>query len=182
MKHLTPRRLGIIAAGSVLFFLLGAFVVLPSPIDTVNICIQYGWLAFLSVACGPLTGALVGLLGHIGIDLYYGELCWSWIIASAAFGGLLGVLANVTHLDPASRDKEMLVRFNLCQVAVHVVCWAGIAPVLELLLYAESMDRIFEQGLTAALSNAVTTAIVGTLLCLAYAAAKPKAGSLNKED
>ena len=169
MKLTPMKRTAVIAGGSVLFFLLGAFVVLPSPIDTVNICIQYGWLAFLSVACGPLTGALVGLLGHIGIDLYFGELCWSWIIASAAFGGLLGILANVTRLDPASRDKEMLVRFNLCQVAVHVVCWAGIAPVLEILLYAESMDRIFEQGLTAALSNAVTTAIVGSALLCLYA-------------
>ena len=170
MKYFTAKKLGIIAAGSALFFLLGAFVILPSPIDTVNICIQYGWLAFLSVTCGPLTGALVGLLGHIGIDLYFGELCWSWIIASAAFGGLLGVLANVTRLDPVSRDKEMLVRFNLCQVAVHVVCWAGIAPVLELLLYSESMDRIFEQGLTAALSNAVTTAIVASALLAARSA------------
>ena len=174
MKYLTAKRLGNIAAGSVLFFLLGAFVILPSPIDTVNICIQYGWLAFLSVTCGPLTGALVGLLGHVAIDLYFGELCWSWIIASAAFGGLLGVLANVTRLDPASRDKEMLVRFNLCQMAVHVVCWAGIAPVLELLLYAESMDRIFEQGLTAALSNAVTTAIVGSMLLAVYAACRSR--------
>ena len=64
----------------------------------------------------------------------------------------------------------MLIRFNLCQMAVHVVCWAGIAPVLELLLYSESMDRIFEQGLTAALSNAVTTAIVSSILLCAYAA------------
>mgnify|MGYP005606621721 CR=1 FL=1 len=86
------------------------------------------------------------------------------------FGGLLGVLANVTRLDPAHRDREMLVHFNLCQVATHVVCWAGIAPVLELLLYSESMDRIFEQGLTAALSNAVTTAIVSSILLCAYAA------------
>ena len=170
MKHLTPRRVGIIAAGSALFFLLGAFVVIPSPIETVNICIQYGLLAFLAVAFGPWVGAPVGLLGHMGIDLYGGELCWSWIIASAAFGGLLGVLSNVTKLDASSRDREMLVRFNLCQMAVHVVCWAGVAPVLELLLYSESMDRIFEQGLTAALSNTVTTAIVGSILLAAYAA------------
>ena len=170
MKHLTPRRLGIIAAGSALFFLLGAFVILPSPIETVNICIQYGLLAFLAVVCGPWVGGLTGLLGHIAIDLYFGELCWSWILASAAFGSLLGVLANVTRLDPASRDREMLIRFNLCQMAVHVVCWAGIAPVLELLLYSESIDRIFEQGLTAALSNAVTTAIVSSILLCAYAA------------
>ena len=174
MKLTPMKRTAVIAGGSVLFFLLGAFVTIPSPIDTVNICVQYGLLAFLAVACGPLTGALVGLLGHIGIDLYFGELCWSWILASAAFGGLLGVLANVTRLDPASRDKEMLVRFNLCQVAVHVVCWAGIAPVLEILLYAESMDRIFEQGLTAALSNAVTTAIVSSILLAVYAARPTK--------
>ena len=169
---LTPlKRAGAIAAGSALFFLLGTFVAIPSPIDTVNICVQYGFLAFLAVVCGPLTGSLTGLLGHICIDLYAGPLCWSWIIASAAFGGLLGVLANVTRLNTRSRDREMLVRFNLCQVATCVVCWAGIAPVLEILLYNESMDRIFEQGLTAGIANAVTTAVVGSLLLIAYCAA-----------
>ena len=171
MKYITPKRLGTIAAGSVLFFLLGAFVSIPSPIDTVNICVQYGLLAFLSVVCGPLTGAVTGLLGHICIDLYFGELCWSWIIASAAFGGLLGVLANVTHLRAHGHDRELLTRFNLAQVATCVVCWAGIAPVLEILFYNENMDRIFEQGLTAGIANAVTTAIVGSLLLVAYFAA-----------
>ena len=172
MKYLTAKRLGVIAAGSALFFLLGAFVAIPSPIDTVNICVQYGLLAFLAMAFGPMTGALSGLLGHIAIDLLAGELCWSWILATSAFGGLLGVLANVIRFNAASRDRETLIRFNLCQLAAHVVCWAGIAPVLEILLYSENMDRIFEQGLTAAISNAVTTAIVGSALLLAYAACK----------
>lgn len=168
MKYLTAKRLGNIAAGAVLFFLLGAFVAIPSPIETVNICLQYGILAFLAMVCGPLTGAAVGLLGHIAIDLYFGEPCWSWILASCAFGGLLGILTNVTGLRSASFDRENLVQFNLCQLATHVVCWAGIAPVLEILLYSESMDRIFEQGLTAAVSNAVTTAIVGSALLVAH--------------
>lgn len=168
MKYFTAKRLGNIAAGAVLFFLLGAFVSIPSPIETVNICLQYGLQAFLAMLCGPLTAAASGLLGHIAIDLYFGELCWSWIIATWSFGGLLGILTNVTGLRSASFDRENLVRFNLCQLATHVVCWAGIAPVLEILLYSESMDRIFEQGLTAAVSNAVTTAIVGSALLVAY--------------
>ena len=168
MKYLTAKRLGNIAAGAVLFFLLGAFVSIPSPIDTVNICLQYGLQAFLAMVCGPLTAAASGLLGHIAIDLYFGELCWSWIIATWSFGGLLGILANVTGLRFATYDRENLVRFNLCQLAIHVVCWAGIAPVLEILLYNESMDRIFEQGLTAAISNAVTTAVVGSALLWAW--------------
>ena len=160
----TVKRIGAIAAGSVLFFLLGRYVTIPSPIPTVNICVQYGLLAFLAVVCGPLTGSITGLIGHILIDLSGGQMFWSWILATAAFGGLLGVLANVTRLDPAHRDREMLVHFNLCQVATHVVCWAGIAPVLDILFYNENMDTIFAEGLTAALSNAVTTAIVGSAL------------------
>ena len=144
------KRVAVIGIGAVLFFLLGRFVVIPSPIDTVNICVQYGLQAFLSVTVGPLTGALSGLLGHILIDWSYGEFCWSWIIATAAFGGLLGVLANVVRLKSAHWNQDTLIHFNLCQVAVHVICWAGIAPVLEIALYGESMDRIFEQGLTAA--------------------------------
>ena len=51
---------------------------------------------------------------------------------------------------------------------------AGVAPVLEILLYNESMDRIFEQGLTAAVANAVTTGIVGSLLLIAYVAVTAK--------
>ena len=135
---------------------------------------QYGLLAFLAVVCGPLTGSITGLIGHILIDLSGGQMFWSWILATAAFGGLLGVLANVTRLDPAHRDREMLVHFNLCQVATHVVCWAGIAPVLDILFYNENMDTIFAEGLTAALSNAVTTAIVGSSMLAIYAVLKAR--------
>ena len=170
----TVKRIGTIAAGSVLFFLLGRYVTIPSPIPTVNICVQYGLLAFLAVVCGPLTGSITGLIGHILIDLSGGQMFWSWILATAAFGGLLGVLANVTRLDPAHRDREMLVHFNLCQVATHVVCWAGIAPVLDILSYNENMDTIFAEGLTAALSNAVTTAIVGSSMLAIYAVLKAR--------
>jgi uncharacterized membrane protein len=38
--------------------------------------------------------------------------------------------------------------------------------VLEIVLYSESMDLIFAQGLTAAIANTITTAIVGSALLL----------------
>ena len=165
---LTPlQRAAAIAGGSLLFFLLGRFAVIPSPVPTVNLCLQYGLLGFWAVVFGPVAGGLAGLLGHICIDLTFGELCWSWILATASFGALTGVLANITRIDPKRLTREDLIRFNLIQVAVHVVCWAGIAPVLEIVLYNESMDLIFAQGLTAAIANTVTTAIVGSALLLA---------------
>ena len=168
------KQIAAALGGALLFFVFGRYVSIPSPIDTVNICVQYGLLGALAVICGPVTGTLAGLLGHILIDLTAGELCWSWIIATAAFGALVGVLTNITRVDPRSLGRESIVKFNLIQVAAHVVCWAGVAPVLEILFYKESMDRIFEQGLTAAISNAVTTAIVGSLFLLAYSVLKQK--------
>ena len=56
-----------------------------------------------------------------------------------------------------------------------------VAPVLDIVIYAEPAAKVFVQGLTAGLINIVTTAIVGTLLCAAYAAARPKKGSLKEE-
>ena len=52
---------------------------------------------------------------------------------------------------------------------------------LDILIYNEPLDKLFAQGLMSAVGNAVTTAIVGSLLCVAYAATKTKAGSLTKE-
>lgn len=165
---LTPiQRAAAIVGGSLLFFLLGRFAVIPSPVPTVNLCIQYGFLGFFAVVFGPFVGGLTGLLGHIAIDLTFGALCWSWIIASGVFGAVTGALSIITRIDLKTLAREDLIRFNLIQIAAHVVCWAGVAPVLEIVLYNESMDLIFAQGLTAAVANTVTTAIVGSALLLA---------------
>ena len=43
------------------------------------------------------------------------------------------------------------------------------------------INKVFVQGLWAAGSNIVTTAIVGTILCAAYSASKPKKDSLEKK-
>ena len=167
MKPTPVKRAAAVAGGSLLFFLLGRFAVIPSPVPTVNLCVQYGLLGFWSVVFGPAVGALAGLLGHIAIDLTFGEPCWSWIIATAVFGAATGALAGITRIDPRKLGREDLIRFNLIQVAVHIVCWAGVAPVLEIVLYNEAMYLIFAQGLTAAIANTITTAIAGSALLLA---------------
>ncbi len=181
MKKLSVKDIVAIGIGAALFFVLGRFVAIPSPVPNTQISVQYGLLGFLSVVYGPLVGALAGFIGHTLKDLSEGGAWWSWIVASGAFGGFVGLLSYITRLDPVNMDKGAIIKFNLIQVAVHVVCWAGIAPVLDIWWYSEPMEKLFAQGLTAAIANAVTTAIVGSLLLIVYAAAKPKAGSLTKE-
>jgi energy-coupling factor transport system substrate-specific component len=68
------------------------------------------------------------------------------------------------------------------QVIGHVIAWGVIAPVLDILMYKEPANKVFMQGLVGGAANIVTTAIIGMLLCVAYAASRPKKGSLSRED
>ena len=163
-------------------FSVKTIVAIPSPVPNTNISVQYGLLAFLAVVYGPAAGALIGFIGHALIDFSYGwGIWWSWVIASAVFGLLMGFAAKTLKMDEAEMGKKGLIKFNVAQVVCHLVCWMAVAPVLDVYMMGEPWDKLIAQGLMAGVANAVTTAIVGSLLFVAYAATKTKAGSLTKE-
>lgn len=182
MKKFSVKTIVAIGIGAALFFVLGRFVSIPSPLPNTTINVQYGLLGFMSVVYGPVAGALIGLIGHALIDFSWGwGIWWSWVIASAVYGALVGLGAKLLKMEHHELGKKGLIKFNVVQVISHVICWGVVAPVLDILIYQEPLEKLFAQGLFAGISNAVSTAIVGSLLCIAYAAAKPKAGSLTKE-
>ena len=182
MKKFSVRTIVAIGIGAALFFVLGRFVAIPSPVPNTNVSVQYGLLAFMSVVYGPAAGALIGLIGHALIDFSYGwGIWWSWVLASAGFGLLMGLGANLLKIEENQLGKSGLIKFNIAQIVCHIISWGVIAPALDIFLMKEPADKVFTQGLVAGVSNLVTTAIVGSLLCIAYAATKRKAGSLKKE-
>lgn len=182
MKKFSVKTIVAIGIGAALFFVLGRFVAIPSPVPNTNISVQYGLLAFLSVVYGPVAGALIGLIGHALIDFSYGwGIWWSWVIASGVFGLLTGLAANFLKMSMEEIGKKGLIKFNAAQIVSHIICWGAVAPILDILIYNEPLEKLFAQGLVAGIANAITTAIVGSLLCIAYAATQTKAGSLNKE-
>ena len=171
-----------IGIGAALFFVLGRFVAIPSPVPNTTISIQYGLLAFMAALFGPVAGILIAFIGHALIDFSYGwGIWWSWVIASGVAGLVMGLGAKKINVEKSFGTKE-IVAFNITQVIAHLIAWGIVAPVLDILIYSEPANKVFLQGLVGGLANIVTTAIVGTLLCVAYAAAKPKAGSLKKEN
>ena len=182
MKKFSVKTIVAIGIGAALFFVLGKFVAIPSPVPNTSITTQYGLLAFMSVVYGPIAGALIGFVGHMLIDFAAGwGIWWSWVIASGVFGLLMGLAAKVLKMEEGQLGKKGLIKFNIAQIVSHVICWGAVAPVLDILIYNEPLDKLFAQGLMSAVGNAVTTAVVGSLLCVAYAATKTKAGSLTKE-
>lgn len=182
MKKFSVKTIVAIGIGAALFFVLGKFVSIPSPVPNTSICTQYGLLAFMSVVYGPLAGALIGFIGHALIDFAAGwGIWWSWVIASAVFGLLMGLSTKVLKLEEGELGKKGLIKFNIAQAVSHLICWMVVAPVLDVYMTGEPWDKLIVQGLMAGIGNSVTTAIVGSLLCIAYAATKTKAGSLTKE-
>ncbi|MBQ8076393.1 MAG: ECF-type riboflavin transporter substrate-binding protein [Oscillospiraceae bacterium] len=182
MKNNSVKTIVAIGIGAALFFVLGRFVAIPSPVPNTNISSQYGLLAFMAAMFGPVAGALIGLIGHALIDFSYGwGIWWSWVIASACFGAMMGLVSKRIRLADGEFTGKDIAIFNLYQVVAHILAWGLIAPVLDIVMYAEPANKVFVQGLVGGLANIVTTAIIGTLLCIAYAATKPKKGSLKEE-
>lgn len=180
--QLSIRSIVAVGIGAALFFVLGRFVAIPSPIPNTTINIQYAVLGVFGVIFGPIVAALIGFIGHVLIDLSWGSPWWSWIFASLVFGLLIGLVSSKISIEEGKFGVKEIVTFNIAQVIAHVIAFVGVAPVLDILIYSEPANKVFTQGVTAALLNAVSTAIVGTILLIAYAKTKTKAGSLKKED
>lgn len=171
-----------IGIGAALFFVLGRFVAIPTPIPNTTANVQYGVISVFAVIFGPVVGLLGAFIGHVLIDLSWGTPWWSWIIASGAFGLLVGLVKKRINIDGGKFGVKEIITFNVAQIIAHGICWMLIATVLDVLIYSEPTEKLLAQGLGAWGMNAVTTAIVGTLLLLAYAKTRTKAGSLQKED
>ena len=176
-----------IGIGAALFFVLGRFVAIPSPVPNTNIALQYGLLAFMTALFGPLAGTLIALIGHTLIDFSAGwGIWWSWVIASGVFGLLFGIFAKLFGVSKALGEgrfgKREIVRFNLSHVLAHLVAWGLVAPTLDVLMFAEPANKVYLQCLVGGIANIVTTAIIGTLLCVAYAKTRPGKGSLKEEE
>ena len=183
MRKFTVKTIVAIAIGAALFFVLGRFVAIPSPVPNTNISIQYGLLAFIAAVFGPLAGALAGLIGHFFIDFSFGwGVWWSWVIASAVFGCLMGIVSSKLKVDEGEFGVKGIITFNVAQAISHALAWIGVAPCLDILMFLEPVNKVFLQGVTGAIINIITTAIVGTLLCIAYSKTIPKKGSLKEEN
>lgn len=180
MKKLSVKSVVAIGIGAALFFVLGK-ISIPTPVPNTYISLQYAIQAVFATLFGPIVGLLIGFIGHTLIDATSYGPWWSWIIASA-FAGLVIGIATLSLDIEWGLDTKKIIRFNVAQIIAHLLAWGFVAPVLDILIYSEPIEKLFAQGLVAGISNMLTTGIVGTLLLVAYAKTIVKKGSLNKEN
>lgn len=182
MKKSPIKTVVAVGIGAALFFVLGRFVAIPSGIPNTNISLQYAILGLLAAMYGPVAGGLIGFIGHTLIDLSWGGApWWSWIIASAVVGVVIGLFAKKLALEEGDFSKQKVITFSIANVAANFIAWLLIAPGLDILIYAEPVKKVFTQGIFASIVNSITAVIVGALLVLAYTKTIAKKGSLDQE-
>ena len=132
MKNTSIKTVVAIGIGAALFFVLGHFVVIPSGVSNTNISLQYAVLGLLAAMYGPLAGGLIGFIGHTLIDLSWGgSPWWSWVIASAFVGVVVGLFSKKIAIEEGTFGKKEVITFAIANVVANVVAWLGIAPDLR---------------------------------------------------
>lgn len=168
--------------GAALFMVLFMYVKVPTGIPETDIQTAYGVGAFFSALFGPIAGGLIAFIGHALSDsIQYGSAWWSWVIASGVAGFLMGLVYPKLKIEEGEFGGKDIVLFNVCQIIANVIAWVVVAPVLDIVIYAEPVNLVFTQGIVAAISNAVSAGVIGTILLVLYSKTRAKKGSLSEE-
>ncbi|WP_394010542.1 ECF-type riboflavin transporter substrate-binding protein [Anaerococcus cruorum] len=170
-----------VGIGAAVFFILGRFLSIPIGIPNTSLETTYPFLALMSVLFGPVVGGLIGFIGHAVKDLLTYGLWISWVISSGITGIGYGLSAKRINIQNGEFTKSDIIRFNIGQVLTNLVAWAVVAPVLDILIYSEPANKVFVQGIVAALTNSLSVAIIGTLLIIAYTKTQTPENSLRRD-
>lgn len=181
--RLNIRTIVAIGIGAAVFMILGRFASIPTGIPNTEIQTAYAFLALMAIIYGPIVGCSIGFIGHTLKDLTaYGAPWFSWIIASASVGLIIGLACKRISIEDGEFSKKQIIIFNITQIIANISAWAVIAPSLDVLIYAEPANKVYIQGAVAGISNMITIGIVGTILLNLYSKTRVKKGSLDLED
>lgn len=182
-KKFGIRKVVAIGIGTALFIVL-SYVSIPFGfIPNTSIQTRMALLAFFSAIFGPIVGGSVGFLGHALADaVQYGSVWWSWVFPDAIFGIIVGLFAARYLIEEGGFKKKQILLFNVMQIIGNAIAWIVVAPILDILIYAEPSNKVFVQGFTSFISNSITVGVIGTLLAYAYTKVKAGSSSLSKED
>jgi energy-coupling factor transport system substrate-specific component len=180
-KVISIKTVVAIGIGAALMFVLMRFVAIPSGVPNTNINFGIAILSIFAAIFGPVAGFLIGFIGHTLTDLTWGGVWWTWVIADALYGLMVGFFWKAYKIEEGEFGIKQAVVFNIVQIVANLIAWVAIAPTLDFLVYKEPADKVYLQGLVASGANIVVVLILGTLLCIGYSKTRTKAGSLKAE-
>jgi energy-coupling factor transport system substrate-specific component len=181
-KKFGIRQVVAMGIGTALFVVL-TMVQIPFPIPNTSLQPRMAILAFFSAIFGPVVGAVIGLVGHaLGDAIWYGSVWWSWVFPEAIVGIAVGLTKKKLAVKEGGFTASKIVLFNVVQVVANAIAWIVVAPVLDILVYAEPANKVFIQGAFAFIGNIIIIGILGSILLAAYSKIAGKSTGLKAED
>lgn len=180
-RNFSVKKIVAIGIGAAVFVILGRFVVIPTGFPNTSFETSYPFLALMGVIYGPVVGGLIGFIGHTLKDMMMYGAWWSWIICSGVIGMIYGLIGKVLSIQDGQFHKRAVLRFNLGQIVGNILVWGLLAPVLDVLIYAEPANKVFVQGVIASITNIISVGVLGTLLLAGYAKTRIQKGSLTHQ-
>lgn len=178
----TTRTIVAAGLGAALFALLFMYVKVPSWVPETSFQTAYGLSAFFGALFGPIAAGLMAFIGHAISDaVQYGSPWWSWVIASGVASFIFGLAFKRTRVEEGVFGLKDILTFNIIQIIGNAIAWLVVAPVLDIVIYAEPANLVFTQGAVACLMNIISAGVIGTLLLVAYSATRTRKGSLSKK-
>ena len=182
-KKFSIKQVVATGIGTALFVVLTEVQIPLVIVPNTALQVRAALLAFLAAVFGPVVGGIVGFLGHaLGDAFFYGGVWWSWVFPDAVFGILVGLFAKKYLINEGGFGTKQMILFNVVQVVANAIAWILVAPVLDIVIYAEPANKVFAQGALAFVANIIIIAILGTILGVVYSKVGAKTSSLKKED
>lgn len=145
--------------GIIVFFMIGEYGAIHTGVHDMYIYFQYPLLYIFAATYGSIPGMLVGLLGHLLIDLVRHDFWISWITASGIMGFVIGFIYEKKK-ERAGSEFARLIKFFLICAGTIVVVFGIYTPVLNILIYRMGVKDAFTQAIFASMSDAIITLII----------------------
>ena len=172
--------------GTLLFFVLGRYIAISIPGTNDVINLQGIITTVFGVICGPIVGAIIGLIGQLLVEISWFGLslksyAWGSIVAAAIFGYLIGFLGKTVHINKQKFNSRKMVIFNIMQIIANGIAWFIVASLLNTIIYKQHFVKELLRGLRTWGANVVIIAIFGTLILAIYSKVRPKKTKTRKQ-
>ncbi len=166
--------------GAALFTLLYTYVAIPTGIPNTSIMPAFGISAFFGALYGPIAAGLICFIGSSISAAMSGGIWWSWAIAAGVCGFIGGMCYPKLKIEEGIFEKKDIIVFNVWALIGNAIAWVLVAPILDIVIYAEPVELVFTQGAVAGLTDEIAAAVIGTVLLMIYAKTRAQKGSLSK--
>jgi len=121
------------------------------------------FLAIIGAAFGPITGFLVGLIGHTITDVIGGwGIWWGWIMSSAIMGCFMGLIYTYNNFNiKEDKIKTKHIVYMVLSGSIGIVFALLAAGVYDVYVMKEPFIKIKAQVISAIVSNLLVLWILG---------------------